>query len=78
MADLTGALGEAHAVKRGGARALAWGFADLEQLRVGYGRLVSPLCRVRGLPARAYYDDRPASYRARQHVCGPVARRPVV
>ena len=40
----------------------AWGFAELEQIRVEHGLLVSRFCRAVGLPNRTYYDSR-----ARQH-----------
>jgi len=48
----------------------AWGFADLEQLRVEHGLSVSRFCRAVGLPARTYYDRR-ARHHAGQHVAGP-------
>ena len=48
----------------------AWGFADLEQLRVEHGLSVSRFCRAAGLPARTYYDRR-ARHHGGHHVRGP-------
>jgi len=48
----------------------AWGFAELEQLRVEHGLSVSRFCRAVGLPVRTFYDRR-ARHRAGHHVCGP-------
>lgn len=47
----------------------AWGFAELEQLRVEHGLSIAGFCRAVGLPARTYYDRR-ARHRA-GHVRGP-------
>jgi putative transposase len=48
----------------------AWGFADLEALRVEHGLRVAGFCRAVGLPRRTYYDRR-ARHAAGHHVRGP-------
>ena len=48
----------------------AWGFADLEQLRVEHGLSVNRFCRAVAMPARTYYDRR-ARHHGGQHVRGP-------
>jgi len=48
----------------------AWGFAELDALRVDHELSISRFCRVVGLPARTYYDRR-ARHHAGEHVRGP-------
>ncbi len=48
----------------------AWGFAELEQLRVEHDMSVAGFCRAVGLPARTYYDRRA------RHVAGREVRGP--
>lgn len=48
----------------------AWGFAELDALRLEHGLQVAGFCRAVGLPARTYYDRR-ARHRAGHHVRGP-------
>ena len=48
----------------------AWGFADLEALRVEHDLSISRFCRVVGLPARSYYDRR-ARHHAGREARGP-------
>ena len=48
----------------------AWGFADLEHLRLEHGLPVSRFCHAVGLPPRTYYDRR-ARQHASESVRGP-------
>lgn len=48
----------------------AWGFVELDALRVEHGLSVSRFCRAVALPARTYYDRR-ARHHAGHHVRGP-------
>jgi transposase len=47
----------------------AWGFAELEALRVEHDMTIAGFCRIVGLPARTYYDRR-ARHAAGQTVVG--------
>jgi transposase InsO family protein len=48
----------------------AWGFAELDDLRLEHDLSVRRFCRIVGLPERTYYDRR-ARHRAGQHARGP-------
>jgi len=48
----------------------AWGFAELDALRVDHELSISRFCRVVGLPKRTYYDRR-ARHHTSEHVRGP-------
>jgi len=49
----------------------AWGFAELEQLRVEHGLTVAGFCGAVGLPARTYYDRRARHLAGQSTVRGP-------
>ena len=49
----------------------AWGFAELEQLRVEHGLSIAGFCRAVGLPARTFYDRRARHLAGRTAVRGP-------
>ncbi len=49
----------------------AWGFAELEQLRVEHGLSIAGFCRIVGLPARTYYDRRARHHAGQSAVRGP-------
>jgi len=54
----------------------AWGFAELDAVRLEHNLSIAAFCRAVGLPARTFYDRR-ARHLAGVHVRGPWRRRRV-